>query len=677
MCVQSDAANNTECQCTGSPEQNDATERSRISPSAPEDGTEGSRISSTAPDNATERSRISPTAPDDVTERHQFGPPAHDSTKRKRIGPPTPDGTMKLRCVGPSAPDGGWGWVIVICATVLNFLIGGAVNSFGVIYVELLDVFQESSGKTAWVGSMANAMGLLLGPVSSALSSRFSCRTMVVVGGVLTAAGWALTGLMPRLEYMFLTYGLLAGIGKSLAYTPSIVILGQWFRRRHSLATGIAVAGAGIGTFAFAPVLEMLFKHVEFKYTMFIMAGVMVNISICGLFFRDVPNDKSAFTIDEDKERANDIYFIETVTNEQSRTESDYCDEQDMQTKNANEQSRNESDTCYEQDKQRKITNEQCRNESDYCDEQDMQGKTRNEQCRNESDYCDEQDKQRKITNEQCRNESDYCDEQDMQRKNANDTRYEQTSGNSTFVQNGFREYLDYTLLKRPLFLCFGVSVMLATCGHSPATVMLPPLAIEHHVTPQRAAFLLSITGIADIVGRLAFGFLCDIDILRNNRKYLYMASIFISGIANITCGFSTQYWQFATYSVIFGLFAGSYNALTPVILVDLLGSGKLASSFGLALLFQGTGFLLGPPMAGWIRDALGNYQSAFHFAGISMLASSFVMGLSALCDCKRRKKHTKDVEIFSEPSGNVQLVGVFNVGFTAVVDENSSKVNQ
>ncbi|WAR07498.1 PAL2-like protein [Mya arenaria] len=111
MCVQSDAANNTECQCTGSPEQNDATERSRISPTASDDGTERSRISPTAPDNATERSRISPTAPDDGTERHRFGPPAHDSTtKRKRIGPPTPDGTMKLRCVGPSAPDGGWGW---------------------------------------------------------------------------------------------------------------------------------------------------------------------------------------------------------------------------------------------------------------------------------------------------------------------------------------------------------------------------------------------------------------------------------------------------------------------------------------------------------------------------------------------------------------------------------------
>ncbi|WAR07500.1 LOW QUALITY PROTEIN: MOT12-like protein [Mya arenaria] len=487
MYVKSFTTNATERHRIGPPAQDDASERSRICPTSPDDATERSRIcpispndatyrsqiGPTAPDDATEHSRISPTAPDDGTERKRFG--HENTTKRRRIGPPTPDETMKLRCVGASAPDGGWGLVIVIRATVLNFLIGGAVNSFGVIY--LLDVFQESSGKTAWVGSMANTMGLLLGPVSSALSSRFFCQTMVVVGGVLTAAGWTLTSLMPRLEYMFLIYGLLAGIGKSLAYTPSIVILGQSFRRLHSLATGIAVAGAGIGTFAFAPLLEMLFKHVEFKCTMFIMAGVMVNIIICGLFFRDVPNDKSALTINEGKERANDIYCIETVTNEQSRNESDYCDKEDTQRKNANEQSRNESDF---------------------------------------------------------------------------------------FDEKGFREYLDYTLLKRSLFLCFGVSIMSAACGHTPATVMIPPLAIEHYVTPQRAAFLLSITGIADIVGRLAFGFLCDIELLRNSRKYFYTTAIFISGIANITSGFSSQYWQFATYSVIFGLFAGSYNALDP-----------------------------------------------------------------------------------------------------------------
>lgn len=50
-----------------------------------------------------------------------------------------------------------------LAAQVLNILIGGAVNSFGVTYLHLLDLHQQSAGDTAWIGSMANALGLLLG----------------------------------------------------------------------------------------------------------------------------------------------------------------------------------------------------------------------------------------------------------------------------------------------------------------------------------------------------------------------------------------------------------------------------------------------------------------------------------------------------------------------------------
>ena len=56
-----------------------------------------------------------------------------------------------------------------------------------------------------------NNLSIIAGPMSSALSSRFSCRTMVLVGGVITSLGWFTTGFMPRLEYMFITYGLMAG----------------------------------------------------------------------------------------------------------------------------------------------------------------------------------------------------------------------------------------------------------------------------------------------------------------------------------------------------------------------------------------------------------------------------------------------------------------------------------
>ena len=353
-----------------------------------------------------------------------------------------------------------------------------------------------------------------------------------------------------------------------MAYTPSIVMVGQWFDKRRSLANGLSVAGAGIGTFAFAPLLEYLLAEYSFQETMMIMSAVMLHICICGSLFRPVPKSK--------KEK------IESVRVEQSES-GNHVPEVENDKGNGNEG-------------------------FDVCSDSVQGGFKGNvfHISRNSAKCVHTQNGQSAIcgANANIDATTDTKDyniaieftpkEMDKNRKNSKTSIEEQNK-----EKRSLKDYLDYTLVKDPRFLCFGISVMLATLGHSPASVMLPALARQYHVEPGKAAFLLSITGITDIIGRLTFGVICDIKFLKENRKYLYVCSIFISGIANITCGFASEYWHFATYSVIFGMFAGSYNALTPVILVDLLGADKLSSSFGLALLFQGIGFLVGPPMAG------------------------------------------------------------------------------
>ncbi|XP_052221324.1 monocarboxylate transporter 12-like isoform X1 [Dreissena polymorpha] len=424
---------------------------------------------------------------------------------------------------------------------------------------------------------MANAMGLLLGPLSSALSSRFSCRSMVVVGGVLIAAGWCITGYMPRIEYMFITYGLLAGIGKSLAYTPSIVMVGKWFNRRRSLANGITLSGVGVGTFAFAPLLEALLTKYSFSGTMLIMGGVMLNVSVCGLFFLPVPSKI-------------------TTRKKQTVLINGNCEE--MSTKKCDANSNN-----YFQHEQAMNTNGNMKDSNSISSSKSVPAK-----------------------------EASYVPA-------------------SKFV---LKDYIDYTLLKNLSFISVGISVLLAPLGQSPAFMMLPSLAAQNNIPAQKSAFLLSITGIADIIGRLTFGAICDITYLRNNRKYVYVASIFISGVASGVCGFAHTYWHFATYAVVFGLFGGSYHALTPVILVDLLGADKLSSSFGIALLFQGIGYLVGPPLAGLISDAMGGYQSAFFFAGIASVLSSIIMNVPSIKPCWDRCIKQQHLKVTEQQRENV-----------------------
>lgn len=78
--------------------------------------------------------------------------------------------------------------------------------------------------------------------------------------------------------------------------------------------------------------------------------------------------------------------------------------------------------------------------------------------------------------------------------------------------------------------------------------------------------------------------------------------------------------------SGLFGLFIAANYALTSVILVELISLERFTNAYGLLLLVQGIANLIGPPLAGWIRDLTGNYTLAFYLAGLFISISGLIM---------------------------------------------------
>ena len=59
---------------------------------------------------------------------------------------------------------------------------------------------------------------------------------------------------------------MLAGLGSSLLFTPSIAAIGHWFKARRGLATGAAATGGGMGGIIFPLMLTALFDKVGFAW---------------------------------------------------------------------------------------------------------------------------------------------------------------------------------------------------------------------------------------------------------------------------------------------------------------------------------------------------------------------------------------------------------------------------
>ncbi|XP_018011512.1 uncharacterized protein LOC108668771 isoform X2 [Hyalella azteca] len=198
-------------------------------------------------------------------------------------------GTSEASELHRKAPDGGWGWVVVAASFFVHCIADGVTMSFGVLFIEFLDVFRESKSFTSWVGSLFMAIPLLAGPLASLLTDHFGCRKVTIVGSVIASVGFLLSAFSNSILVLLITLGLITGLGLAVCYVAAIVIVAFYFEKKRSLATGIAVAGSGIGTFIFAPFIQYLIENWGWRGSLIILAGVFLNMCVCGSLMRELP----------------------------------------------------------------------------------------------------------------------------------------------------------------------------------------------------------------------------------------------------------------------------------------------------------------------------------------------------------------------------------------------------
>ena len=139
---------------------------------------------------------------------------------------------------------------------------------------------------TAWIGAMAMGLNFFFGPITSALCDRFGCRVVSFAGALLSVLGLFLTSFIQEVNKMYLTYGLVWGVGSSFAFVSSIVVLGQYFDRKLALANGIATSGSGVGSLVAGPVINYLLETVGWKNSMRILSAIASVLWIAALLFK-------------------------------------------------------------------------------------------------------------------------------------------------------------------------------------------------------------------------------------------------------------------------------------------------------------------------------------------------------------------------------------------------------
>ncbi|KAF9019798.1 MFS general substrate transporter [Hymenopellis radicata] len=168
-------------------------------------------------------------------------------------------------------PDGGYGWICVLCSFTVHFFALGIESSWGVYqshYFTSHVLGPVSSSDLAWVGSIQATGQPLVGILAGILAQRIGFRITGFMGTCIMCMGLIAASFSTHIWHLYLTQGVMFGVGSGFAFIPAVCIPSQWFTKHRGLATGIAASGYGVGGLVLSPLTQKLIDHLGFRWAL-------------------------------------------------------------------------------------------------------------------------------------------------------------------------------------------------------------------------------------------------------------------------------------------------------------------------------------------------------------------------------------------------------------------------
>ena len=201
------------------------------------------------------------------------------------------DETTSIECA--------YSWLIVLQGFIGAVMADG-IFSFGIFLPLYSDLYDSPQFITSIIGSVAIFLALILSPLAGYLIDNYGPKKVLLVAVIFSGFGYFLASLSTNIWQLFLTQGVLVGIGASFGYIGPMTAVGQWFDKNSSLAMGVAGSGTGFGQIFMVEIITYLLKTMDIKGALQYLALIqVVSLLFCTLVICEGPG-KHAICIPPD-----------------------------------------------------------------------------------------------------------------------------------------------------------------------------------------------------------------------------------------------------------------------------------------------------------------------------------------------------------------------------------------
>jgi OFA family oxalate/formate antiporter-like MFS transporter len=180
-------------------------------------------------------------------------------------------------------------WSIAVAGVFLQVALG-AVYAWSVFRAPLTKQFGWSISEVTLTFTISIVVLGIAAFFGGLWLNRVGPRVVALTGGFLYGLGVFLASFSDhKLWWLYLSYGVIGGIGLGFSYIVPVAVLVKWFPDRRGLITGIAVGGFGAGAFVTAPVATRLIQSVGVLQTFAYLGVAFLIVTVAAGYFMQNP----------------------------------------------------------------------------------------------------------------------------------------------------------------------------------------------------------------------------------------------------------------------------------------------------------------------------------------------------------------------------------------------------
>ena len=496
--------------------------------------------------------------------------------------------------------DSYYSWVVAAGAALQFILVGGIHKSFGLVLAALVLQYGFSSAEVAVIPALYFSFNFLASPLCGALCRRLNERTVCIMGGIGSLLGLALSGLTSNIYMMYITNGLLFGVGQCFANIPGTLMVSKYFVKRRGLANSITAASAAIGGVFFPLMVQGMLEEYGIPGTYLMMGGFQLHAVVSAMLYRPMEKQREIMRLEEmRKRRRQHVLPPSSAVPHYTTSETEK-----LPPPKETPSSALLLPESHAQEKRPSLAV--------------SEGALRNR-----------------------RPSATLASSTIMLSQLSLAVEPPEAPRSAGCWQQVLRS-LDLHLLADPLYLACVTSVFLFMTGLPHVCLLIPRFGLEIGVSRAQTAKMIAMIAPIDIVSRLSLGFLLDRNLF--HKRYGLMITCAVGGTGVLALVFVRSYAAlFAACSVVYAA-VGFYFVVTPVMYAEYYGVERLSSTLTMSNLFAGVANLTAQPLGGLLRDAAGTFRTVFAVLAGCMLTGGALVLLHP-CIARRSGARRKEAE--------------------------------